>query len=77
MADPSADWLRWGPISRRVRRSDGPLLGRDSLTIPAGIPEFSPIAAIVTCQLFSYHLALAAGRDPEAPPNLRKVTLTR
>jgi glutamine---fructose-6-phosphate transaminase (isomerizing) len=53
-------------------------LGRDSLPIPAGIPEWlSPIAAIVTCQLFSYHLALAAGRDPEAPPNLRKVTLTR
>ncbi len=53
-------------------------LGRDALTAPAGTPEWlSPIATIVLCQLFAYHLALAKGRDPEAPPNLRKVTLTR
>jgi len=53
-------------------------LGRDALAIPSGTPEWlAPIASIVPCQLFAYHLALAAGRDPEAPPNLRKVTLTR
>jgi glucosamine--fructose-6-phosphate aminotransferase (isomerizing) len=53
-------------------------LGRDALSIPGGTPEWlAPIASIVPCQLFAYHLALAAGRDPEAPPNLRKVTLTR
>ena len=53
-------------------------LGRDAITVAAGTPEWlSPIATIVQCQLFAYHLALATGRDPEAPPHLHKVTLTR
>ncbi len=53
-------------------------LGRGSLALPADLPEWlAPIPAIVPCQLFAYHLAIARGRDPEAPRHLRKVTLTR
>ena len=48
-----------------------------SLTLPADIPEWlAPIVAILPCQLLAYHLAIARGRDPEAPRNLHKVTLT-
>jgi glucosamine--fructose-6-phosphate aminotransferase (isomerizing) len=53
------------------------LAGR-SLALPASMPEWlAPIVAILPCQLFAYHLAVARGLDPETPPNLRKVTLTR
>jgi glucosamine--fructose-6-phosphate aminotransferase (isomerizing) len=53
-------------------------LAHASLALPAGVPEWlSPIVAILPCQLFAYHLALARGRDPERPRNIRKVTLTR
>ena len=53
-------------------------LARRSLGLPPLVPEWlAPIVAILPCQLFAYHLALELGRDPERPPNLRKVTLTR
>lgn len=53
-------------------------LGSGSLALPADLPEWlAPIVAILSCQLFAYHLAIARGRDPEAPRNLSKVTLTR
>jgi glutamine---fructose-6-phosphate transaminase (isomerizing) len=53
-------------------------LAPGSLPLPADVPEWlAPIVSIVPCQLFAYHLAIARGRDPEAPRNLRKVTLTR
>ncbi len=53
-------------------------LGATSIAVPPDVPEWlSPIVAIVPCQLFAYHLALVSGHDPETPPNLRKVTLTR
>jgi glucosamine--fructose-6-phosphate aminotransferase (isomerizing) len=53
-------------------------LGSGSLALLAELPEWlAPIAAILPCQLFAYHLAVARGRDPETPHNLSKVTLTR
>ncbi len=53
-------------------------LGRGSLAFESNVPEWlAPIVAIVPCQLFAYHLAVARGRDPETPRHLRKVTLTR
>jgi glucosamine--fructose-6-phosphate aminotransferase (isomerizing) len=49
-----------------------------SIALPADVPEWlAPIVAIVPCQLFAYHLAIANGRDPEIPRHLNKVTLTR
>jgi glutamine---fructose-6-phosphate transaminase (isomerizing) len=61
--------------------SDEPaLLGLSGrgLRLPGGIPEWlRPIVSIVPAQLHAYHLAVARGRDPEAPPHLAKVTLTR
>lgn len=53
-------------------------LGRWSLAVPAGLPEWlNPIAAIVPAQLHAMHLALARGLDPERPRGLHKVTETR
>ena len=53
-------------------------LGSAALVLPAGVPEWlAPIPAILPAQLFAYHLAIARGADPERPPHLRKVTLTR
>jgi glutamine---fructose-6-phosphate transaminase (isomerizing) len=53
-------------------------LGRWSIAIPAGVPEWlRPIVSIVPAQLFAYHLTVAKGLDPEAPRGLSKVTRTR
>ena len=53
-------------------------LAAASIPLPVGVPEWlAPIVAIVPCQLFAYHLAIASGRDPEVPRHLNKVTLTR
>src|SRR5450759_4583574 len=53
-------------------------LASGSLALPGDLPEWlAPIVAILPCQLFAYHLAVARGRDPETPRHLRKVTLTR
>ncbi len=48
------------------------------LPLPEGIPEWlSPLAAIIPAQLFSYHLTLIKGIDPDTPRGLTKVTLTK
>jgi glucosamine--fructose-6-phosphate aminotransferase (isomerizing) len=52
-------------------------LARTPLRLPAGVPEWlSPIVAAVPAQQFTWHLAHAMGRDPEAPRGLSKVTKT-
>jgi glucosamine--fructose-6-phosphate aminotransferase (isomerizing) len=52
-------------------------LGRWSISIPAGVPEWlRPVVSIVPAQLFAYHLTLARGLDPEEPRYLSKVTRT-
>jgi len=48
------------------------------LPLPKGIPEWlSPLVAIIPAQLFSYHLTLIKGIDPDSPRGLSKVTLTK
>ena len=48
------------------------------LSLPAGIPEWlSPMVSIIPAQLFSYHLTLVKGIDPDTPRGLTKVTLTK
>jgi len=48
------------------------------LPLPRGIPEWlSPLVAIIPAQLFSYHLTLIKGIDPDTPRGLSKVTLTK
>lgn len=48
------------------------------LPTPGGIPDWlHPIASIVPCQLFAYHLAVAKGLATEQIAGLDKVTLTR
>lgn len=42
------------------------------------IPEWiSPIIGIIPAQLFTYHLTIVKGMDPNAPRGLSKVTLTK
>lgn len=48
------------------------------LSIPTHIPEWlTPLVSIVPAQLFSYHLTLAKGYDPDKPRSISKVTETR
>ena len=52
-------------------------LGRWSVALPAGVPEWvRPIMSIVPAQLFAYHLTRARGLDPDEPRYLSKVTRT-
>jgi glucosamine--fructose-6-phosphate aminotransferase (isomerizing) len=52
-------------------------LANTPFPIPVGVPEWlSPLVSIVPAQLFSYHLTLAKGNDPEHPRTIRKVTET-
>ncbi|HSF81071.1 MAG TPA: SIS domain-containing protein [Anaerolineales bacterium] len=47
------------------------------LSLPADTPEWlSPLVSIVPAQLFSYHLTLAKGYDPDQPRSISKVTET-
>jgi glucosamine--fructose-6-phosphate aminotransferase (isomerizing) len=56
-------------------RSDCP--ADDLIPIPAELPEWlSPIPATVAAQVFTYHLTVARGADPDAPRRLHKVTRT-
>lgn len=55
-----------------LQEADFPVL------LPGGIPEWlSPLVTIVPAQLFSYHLTIAKGYDPDSPRGLNKVTRTR
>jgi glucosamine--fructose-6-phosphate aminotransferase (isomerizing) len=48
------------------------------VAIPVNIPEWiTPIIGIIPAQLFSFHLSLVKGMDPDAPRGLNKVTLTK
>ncbi|MDQ6793377.1 MAG: SIS domain-containing protein [Chloroflexota bacterium] len=83
---PAADLIE---LLRRIRddhgvellvisdRDDARALG-SGLALPSGVPDWlMPIVSIVPAQLFAYHLARARGLNPDAPRNIRKVTLTR
>ena len=52
-------------------------LGRWSIPIPAGVPEWlRPVVSIVPAQLFALHVTRARGLDPDEPRYLSKVTRT-
>jgi glucosamine--fructose-6-phosphate aminotransferase (isomerizing) len=52
-------------------------LGRWSIPIPAGVPEWlRPVVSIIPAQLFAYHVTLARGLDPDVPRAITKVTRT-
>ncbi len=55
-----------------LKEADCPFL------LPQGIPEWlSPLVTIVPAQLFSYHLTVVKGYDPDTPRGLTKITRTR
>lgn len=47
------------------------------LPMQTGHPALEPLLALQSFYLFASRLALARGRDPDAPPHLTKVTETR
>jgi glucosamine--fructose-6-phosphate aminotransferase (isomerizing) len=52
-------------------------LARTAIPIPPGIPEWlSPLTTIISGQLFTLHLALTIGLNPDIPRGLHKVTRT-
>lgn len=49
----------------------------DRLRVPPGMPDWlSPLVEIVPAQLYTYHLTIARGLDPEQPRTITKVTKT-
>nr|WP_183988087.1 SIS domain-containing protein [Deinobacterium chartae] len=57
--------------------ADAELKAPVRLITPAGHPLTDPVMAAAALYLFAGHLALSRGMNPDAPPSLRKVTLTR
>jgi len=51
-------------------------LAEASIGIPKGPEWLTPIVAVVAAQLFTYHLAVAEGHDPDSPRTIEKVTRT-
>jgi glucosamine--fructose-6-phosphate aminotransferase (isomerizing) len=52
-------------------------LAQSPVQLPDGIPEWlTPIVGIIPTQLFTYHLTLAKGLDPDRPRTIGKVTET-
>ncbi|MBI3909540.1 MAG: SIS domain-containing protein [Armatimonadetes bacterium] len=58
-------------------REEALALAQTPFPIPSVPEEVSPLVAILIGQLFTYHLALVKGRDPDHPRGLKKVTRTR
>jgi glucosamine--fructose-6-phosphate aminotransferase (isomerizing) len=53
-------------------------LAQSPIPLPGEIPEWlSPLVCIVPAQLFTYHLTLAKGYDPDQPRTIHKVTETQ
>jgi glucosamine--fructose-6-phosphate aminotransferase (isomerizing) len=48
----------------------------DRILLPPTEPWLSPMVSIVAAQIFTYHLAMAKGLDPDLPRGIRKVTRT-
>lgn len=74
-----ADMVERGAKLVVVSNAEATLALSDAaIRIPAAASEWiSPIPAIVAAQLFTYHLAVAKGVDPDRPRSLSKVTKTR
>jgi len=51
-------------------------LAEAPIRIPTGPEWLSPIVCAVAAQLFTYHLAIARGIDPDSPRTIKKVTRT-
>lgn len=52
-------------------------LAQSPILLPGGIPEWlTPIVSIILAQLFTWHLTLAKGYDPDQPRGLSKITRT-
>lgn len=80
-SDPAADSVH--AAAREFRDRGAPVLLADpdaslaDLPMQAGHPALEPVVALQSFYLLANQLALARGRNPDAPPHLTKVTETR
>jgi glutamine---fructose-6-phosphate transaminase (isomerizing) len=52
-------------------------LAQSPIQLPDGMPEWlTPIVGIIPAQLFTYHLTVAKGLNPDRPRTIGKVTET-
>lgn len=89
VAPPGAPLASMTELARdlRGRRAETIVLSSDpgildTATVPLEVPVeldelFTPLVYIVPMQLFSYHLAVTMGHNPDKPRTLNKVTITR
>ena len=66
--------------ARVLSLSDAPAAREldEGLAVPPNTPDWlSPVVEIVPAQLYTYHLTVARGLDPERPRTITKVTRTR
>jgi glucosamine--fructose-6-phosphate aminotransferase (isomerizing) len=83
ISDGGAAAAGMAELERDLAKRAGPLirLAPDpgaELPIPAEIPEaLAPIVSVVRAQQLARETAIARGLDPDAPPGLSKVTMTR
>lgn len=89
VAPPGAPLASMTELARdlRGRRAETIVLSSDpgildTATVPLEVPVeldelFTPLVYIVPMQLFSYHLAVTMGHNPDRPRTLNKVTITR
>lgn len=70
--DHLAELVVISEAQRALQLAESPIL------LPGGIPEWlSPLVCIVPAQLFTYHLTVAKGYDPDQPRTIHKVTETQ
>lgn len=73
-----------GAVDRAIERGAPTVLLTDTdvattdgvIRFPSAPEWLTPIPAIVAAQLFTYHLTVAQGNDPDSPRGLSKVTKT-
>lgn len=66
---------RGARVTAISNRADCP--ADDLIVLPQSLPEWlTPIPVTVAAQLFTYHLTVARGHDPDDPRAIRKVTRT-
>jgi glutamine---fructose-6-phosphate transaminase (isomerizing) len=78
LATGSVPWVIAGPNSRHVLPAGMDEARVIRLPLPADLPEaLASLATILPGQLLAEAVSRRRGYDPDAPPGLRKVTLTR
>jgi glucosamine--fructose-6-phosphate aminotransferase (isomerizing) len=78
LATGSVPWLIGGPDVPRALVAGQDPARVNALPLPPGLPAaLASLATVLPGQLLAEAVSRRRGYDPDAPPGLRKVTLTR